>query len=183
MELIKDRLRQDDLPLSCVFPAKANFQLGTPDAQGANRPSHSVCDFPITEALLDKGGNQCRIGLALSHVVTGPSCPAPCLSLHTYWKKRFPPFIESYTAWLADLLEPTRVSFESVFTVPPPTYPLGSDARISRHRKKRTYSKVRCVISMAEFGTPKNYDLGCADRLLKSMVSAAAPVRTAKARD
>jgi hypothetical protein len=48
-------------------------------------------------------------------VVTGPSCPAPCLSLHTYWKKRFPPFIESYTAWLADLLEPTRVSFERAF--------------------------------------------------------------------
>ena len=90
MELIKDRLRQDDLPLSCVFPAKANFQLGTPDAQGANRPSHSVCDFPITEALLDKGGNQCRIVLALSHVVTGPSCPAPCLSLYTCWKNRFP---------------------------------------------------------------------------------------------
>ena len=60
MELIEDVLRQDDLPLSCVFPAKANFQLGTPDAQGANRPSHSVCDFPITEALLDKDGNQLK---------------------------------------------------------------------------------------------------------------------------
>ena len=78
MELIEDGLRQDDLPLSCVFPPQANFQLGTSDAQGANRPSHSVCDFPITEALLDKGGDQCRIGLALSHVVTGP---LPCALL------------------------------------------------------------------------------------------------------
>jgi hypothetical protein len=86
MELIEDGLRQDDLPLSCVFPAKANFQLATPDAKGANRPSHSVCDFPIIEALLDKGGNQCRICLAFSQVVTGSSCPAPCLSLHTTGK-------------------------------------------------------------------------------------------------
>ena len=99
MELIKDRLRQDDLPLSCVFPAKADFQLGTPHTQGANRPSHSVCDFPITEALLDQGGDQCRIGLALSHVVTGrPLALRLALSLYPYWKKRFPPFIESYTA-------------------------------------------------------------------------------------
>ena len=155
MELIKDRLRQDDLPLSCVFPAKANFQLGTPDAQGANRPSHSVCDFPITEALLDKGGNQCRIGLALSHVVTGPSCPAPCLSLHTYWKKRFPPFIESYTAWLSDLLEPTRVSFGAFLRCRRLPIRWGATLEYLGTRKKRNYSKVRCAIWMAEFGTPK----------------------------
>ena len=49
--------------------------------------------------------------------------------------------------------------------MPPPTYPLGSDARISRHPKKADYSKVRCVISMAEFGTPKKYDLGCAEQI------------------
>ena len=118
MELIKDRLRQDDLPLSCVFPAKANFQLGTPHTKGANRPSHSVCDFRITEALLDKGGDQCRICLALSHVAPLVAWSREPLALtlaypcHTYWKKWFPPFIESYTACLADLLEPTRVSFE-----------------------------------------------------------------------
>ena len=90
MELVKDRLRQDDLPLSCVFPAQANFQLGTPDAKGANRPSHSVCDFPITEALLDKGGNQCRIGLALSHVVTGPLLPCALLIALSLLEKTVP---------------------------------------------------------------------------------------------
>ena len=96
MELIKDRLRQDDLPLRGVFSAKANFQLGTPDAKGANRPPHSVCDFPITEALLDKGGNQCRIGLALSHVVTGPLALRLAYCFILAWKKGFPPFIGSY---------------------------------------------------------------------------------------
>jgi hypothetical protein len=37
-------------------------------------------------------------------------------------------------------------------------YPLGSDARISRHPKKA---------DLFQSSTPKNYDLGCADRLLK----------------
>src|SRR5262245_4999864 len=70
MKLIKDRLRQGDLPLSCAFPTKANFQLGTPDPKSANRPSHSVCDFRITEALLEKGRDQRWICLAFSHVAS-----------------------------------------------------------------------------------------------------------------
>ena len=67
MQLVEDCLRQDELPSVNVFPPKADFQLRTPDAKGANRPSHPACDFPITESLVDKGGDQRWICLALSH--------------------------------------------------------------------------------------------------------------------
>ena len=136
MELIKDRLRQDDLPLSCVFSAKANFQLGTPHTQGANRPSHSVCDFPITEALLDKGGDQCWICLALSHVaplgsvVTGSPCPAPCLIPAYLPEKTSVTIYRKLYGLLKRLnemaMEPRRLSFEvSIFVRRDRPQPLG----------------------------------------------------------
>jgi len=66
VQLVEDWLRQDELPLIKVFSPKADFQLRTPDAKGANRPSHSVGDFQITQSLLDKGWDERWIGLALS---------------------------------------------------------------------------------------------------------------------
>ena len=173
MELIEDGLRQDDLPLGCVFPAKADFQLGTPHTKGANRPSHSVCDFRITEALLDQGGDQCWICLALSHVaplssvVAGASCPGPSLIPVSLLEKMARAIYRKLYRLVSRLAGTKRVSFESVFTVPPPTYPLGSDARISRHPKKADlFQSTLCHID-GGVGTPENYDLGCADRLLK----------------
>ena len=105
MKLIKDRLRQGDLPLSCAFPTKANFQLGTPDAKSANRPSHSTCNFRVTEALLDKSRDQCRICLWFSHgapksVVAGSLVRHFASSVYVYWKKWIAPFIERYTGQL-----------------------------------------------------------------------------------
>jgi hypothetical protein len=100
VQLVEDWLRQDELPLIKVFSPKADFQLRTPDAKGANRPSHSVRDFQITQSLLDKGWDERWIGLALSQRGTpgqgkgGGGWPH---RPHTCSKTYAPPFIESYT--------------------------------------------------------------------------------------
>jgi len=45
----------------CGRSPKADFQLGTPDVQSANRPPHPICDFCITEPLSDKLTDHLRI--------------------------------------------------------------------------------------------------------------------------
>jgi len=57
VQLIKDCLRQDELPSVNVFPPKTNLKLRTPDAKGTNRPPHSIGDFQIAEALVNKVGD------------------------------------------------------------------------------------------------------------------------------